>query len=175
MGIKESIEAIIFLGGDGVKIKDLAKTFEMSVIDMTNLLNEMKEEKKNTGLNISFGEETVFFITNPHCGADITRFYEHDTKPRKLSAAALETVSIIAYKQPVTKGVIEAIRGVACDSLIHALEDRNFIRVCGRKHGAGRPNLYEVTQNFLAYLNIEKVEDLPNYEQMRGYDDGEKK
>ncbi|MGL4392052.1 MAG: SMC-Scp complex subunit ScpB [Fusobacteriaceae bacterium] len=174
MGIKEELEAIIFIGGDGVKIKDLAKAFSMNVIEMVNILNEIKEDKKNTGLNLEFVDEMAYFITNPRCGAAITNFYEHDTKPRKISDAALETVSIIAYKQPVTKSIIEQIRGVSCDRLIQTLEERKFIRVCGRKDGPGRPNLYEVTSNFLAYLNIDKVEDLPNYEMMRG-SDGENK
>ncbi|MGL5123387.1 MAG: SMC-Scp complex subunit ScpB [Fusobacteriaceae bacterium] len=172
MGLKENIEAIIFLGGEGVKIKEISKSFSLSLLATINILNELKENRKNTGINIEFGDEMVYFVTNPHCGEAITNFYEQESKPKKLSGAALETVSIIAYKQPVTKSEIEAIRGVSTDRIIQTLEGKKFIQICGRKETPGRPNLYQITSNFLAYLDISKVEELPNYYEMRGNKNG---
>lgn len=166
MNIKQEVEAIIFLSGEGVKIKELAKHFSLSFIEMMDFLKELKDDRIDTGLNISFEEEKVFFVTNPLCGEGINRFFEQESKPKKISAAALETVSIIAYKQPITKSEIEAIRGVAVDGIVHTLEERKFIRVCGKKESAGRPNIYEITENFLAYLGIKSVEELPNYSEI---------
>lgn len=172
MNIKYQIEAILFLSGDGVKIKDLAKYFSLSFVEIMELLKELKDERIESGINISFEEEKVFFVTNPLCGEVINNFFEQESKPKKISAAALETVSIIAYKQPITKSEIESIRGVAVDRLIQTLEERKFIRNCGKKDTVGRPNLYEVTDNFLAYLGIKSVEELPNYKEISGKKNG---
>lgn len=168
MGIIEQIEAIIFLSGDGIKIKEISKYFSLNFFETINILTELKELRKNSGVNLEIGEEMVYFITNPYCGEAVVNFFEQESKPKKLSSAALETVSIIAYKQPVTKSEIETIRGVASDRIIQGLEERKFVRVCGRKETPGKPNLYEVTGNFLAYLGVNSVEELPNYHEMRG-------
>lgn len=168
MKIKQDIEAIIFLSGDGVKIKDLAKFFSFSFVETMDILTEMKNEKFDTGINLIFEDEKVCFVTNPNCGETVSNFFEPESKPKKISAAALETVSIIAYKQPVTKSEIEAIRGVSIERIVQTLEERKFIRVCGKKESIGRPNIYEVTENFLAYLGIKSVEELPNYKIISG-------
>lgn len=168
MNIKQEIEGILFLSGEGVKIKELSKHFSLSFINMMDILKELKEERKNTGLNLSFEEDKVFFVTNPICGEGINNFFEQEAKPKKISAAALETVSIIAYKQPITKSEIESIRGVSVDRLIQNLEEKRFVRVCGKKNTTGKPNLYEITEVFLAYLGINSVEELPNYKEISG-------
>lgn len=175
MGIKERIEAILFIGNDNIKIKEIAKYFKISVVETIDIIDKLKEERKNTGINIEMKDERIYFVTNPLCGETITLFFNQESKPKKLSKAALEVVSIIAYKQPVTKGDIEAIRGVAADGIVNSLEERNFVRTCGEKKSQGRPKLYEVTENFLAYLGIKKVEELPNYTEMRGENNGENK
>ncbi|MGL4954750.1 MAG: SMC-Scp complex subunit ScpB, partial [Cetobacterium sp.] len=87
--------------------------------------------------------------------------------PKKLSNAGLETLSIIAYRQPITKSEIEAVRGVSTDRVIQTLEERKFVRVCGKKEAIGKPNLYKVTDKFLSYLGISTVEELPQYEIMK--------
>jgi segregation and condensation protein B len=175
MGITENIEAIIFLGGEGVKLKELTKVFGLSIKELMEHVNLLRDKYKESGILVDFDDETVFFKTNPLCGEGVAKFFNQESAPRKLTAAALETVSIIAYKQPVTRGDIEAIRGVASDSIISGLEDRKFIRICGKRETPGRPNLYEVTDNFLAYLGISSVEELPNYKEMRGANNGENK
>ncbi len=168
MDIKERIEAILFIGDESIKIKEIAKYFSISVIEIIEVIDKLKEERKHTGINVEIKDERVYLVTNPLCGETINLFFNQETKPKKLSKAALEVVSIIAYKQPVTKGDIEAIRGVAADSIVNSLEERNFVRVCGEKKSQGRPKLYEVTENFLAYLGIKTVEELPNHTAMRG-------
>lgn len=168
MSLKRDIEAILFLSGEGVKIKELANHFCLSIVEVMNLLNELKEERGNSGINIVFEEGKVCFVTNPICGKEVTNFFDKESKPKKISAAALETVSIIAYKQPITKSEIEAIRGVSVERVLQNLEERKFIKICGKKESIGRPNLYEVTENFLSYLSIQRVDDLPNYKEISG-------
>ena len=103
MSIKSQVEAIIFLGGDENKIKDLAKFFKISIEDMLKILLELKDDRKDTGINIEIDSEIVYLSTNPLYGEVINNYFEQETKPKKLSSASIETLSIIAYKQPFTK------------------------------------------------------------------------
>lgn len=168
MELKNKIEAILFLGGDDLKIKELSKFFAIPVENIIQILEELKEERMDTGINIEITGEVVNLVTNPRYGEVINNFFEQETKPKKLSGAALETLSIIAYRQPITKSEIEAIRGVTVDRIIQSLEEKKFIRVCGKKESIGRPNLYEITPKFLGYIGIKSIEELPNYEEVKG-------
>ncbi len=167
MDIKPQLEAILFLGGEETKIKDLAKFFSLSIDKIIPVLYELKGERKSTGINLEITDDTVFLVSNPKYGEIITNFFEQEKKPRKLSASALDTLSIIAYKQPVTKSEVEQIRGVNIDSIIYTMENKKFIRVCGKQDSPGRPNLYEVTDKFLGYLGIDSVEELPQYYEIK--------
>lgn len=163
MSIKSEVESIIFLGGDENKIKDLAKHFAISIEDMLKILYELKEDRKDTGINVEVDSGLVFLSTNPLNGDSINRYFEQEKKPKKLSSAALETLSIIAYKQPVTKSEIENIRGVSVDRIMYTLEEKKFIKNCGKQESGRKANLYEVTDRFLAYLNIKSIDELPDY------------
>jgi len=166
--IKNKIEAILLLGGDEVKISDLAKFFALSEKEITDLARELRFERRNTGISLEIAGENIFLTTNPLYGEDVTKYFERGFTPRKLSAAAMETLSIIAYKQPITKGEISNIRkGMTVDGVIFSLLEKKFIRVCGVKKGPGRPKLYEVTDKFLGYLGVNAVEDLPNYQEIK--------
>ena len=167
MDIKPQLEAILFLGGEDIKIKDLAKFFSLSIDKLIPILYELKGERKSTGINIEIFDDTVYLVSNPKYGEVITNFFEQEKKPRKLSASTLETLSIIAYNQPVTKSEVEAIRGVNVDSIIYTMENKEFIRICGKKDSIGKPNLYEVTDKFLGYLGIDSVDELPNYYEIK--------
>ncbi|MGL5988973.1 SMC-Scp complex subunit ScpB [Cetobacterium sp.] len=167
MGIKEHIESILLLGGDEIKIRDLSKFFSITVEKILDLLEELKKERFNTGVNLEIDQEVVRLITNPRCGEIVNMYFKQDIKPKKLSNAGLETLSIIAYRQPVTKSEIEAVRGVSTDRVIQTLEERKFVCVCGKKESIGKPNLYEVTDKFLGYLGISTVDELPQYEIMK--------
>lgn len=167
IGIKEQIESILLLGGDEIKIKDLSKFFSISIDKILEILEELRMERIHTGINLEIHEELVYFITNPQCGDIINMYFKQDAKPKKLSNAALETLSIIAYRQPVTKSEIEQVRGVSTDRVIQTLEERKFVRICGKKETIGRPNLYEITNKFLGYLGVDSVEELPNYSEIK--------
>lgn len=167
MDIKNSIEAILLLGGDEIKIRELSKFFSLTIEEILKILEELRGERRDTGINIEINGELVNLVTNPRYGEVINKFFEQETKPKKLSGAALETLSIIAYRQPITKTEIEQIRGVSVERIIQNLEEKKFIRICGKKESIGRPNLYEVTDKFLGYIGIKKIEELPNYYEVK--------
>lgn len=161
--IKNQIEAILLIGGEEIKIKDLCSFFSISLEKMIPIIYELKGERKYSGINIEINGDFIYLVSNAKYGEIINNFFEQEKKPRKLSAPSLETLSIIAYNQPITKSEIEKIRGVKIDSIIGTMESKKFIRVCGKKESVGKPNLYEVTEKFLKYLGIDNVEELPNY------------
>ena len=88
-------------------------------------------------------------------------------RPERLSAPAMETLAIIAYRQPITKSAIEAVRGVSCDGMLQKLLDRELVRIGGRAELPGRPLLYETTEIFYEHFGIRSIDDLPNSEELR--------
>lgn len=100
------------------------------------------------------------FLTKPSYQPSISILLKQKSK-RRLSTAALETISIIAYKQPITKNQIEQIRGVNCDYAIQKLLDRELIEITGKADSVGRPLLYSTTQKFIEYFGINSLKDLP--------------
>ena len=167
MGIKNQVEAIIFLGGDENKIKDLARFFKISVEDMLKIILELKDDRRDSGINIEIDGELVYLTTNAIYGEVINNYFEQETKPKRLSSASIETLTIIEYKQPVTKSEIESIRGVSVDRIIANLEERKFVRNCGKQKTGRKANLYEVTDKFLSYLGIRDISELPDYQELK--------
>lgn len=170
--MKRDIEAILLLSGDDLQIEELSKYFKRGMDTIKDILFDIREEMRDRGINLYIKGGRVYLATNPKSGETVHCFFNQESRPKKLSAAAMETLSIIAYRQPVTKGDIEDIRGVAVDGVMNSLEEKKLIAVCGKREGIGRPNLYEVTDTFLAYMGIESVEELPNYREVRDRIDG---
>ncbi|MEP2775264.1 MAG: SMC-Scp complex subunit ScpB [Luteolibacter sp.] len=88
-------------------------------------------------------------------------------KPERLSGPAMETLAIVAYRQPITKAAIEAVRGVSCDGMIQKLLDRDLVRISGRAELPGRPLLYQTTELFFEHFGINSIDDLPNASELR--------
>jgi len=99
--------------------------------------------------------------------ADFVRHLFPGRKPSRLSGPAMETLAIVAYRQPVTKASLEAVRGVSCDGMLQKLLDRELVKVGGRAELPGRPLLYETTDLFFEHFGIKSVEDLPNSNELR--------
>jgi len=140
--------------------KKKANLLELSVIkEAIQLLNDTYEESGRTFriIEIAGGYQ---FATRPDVAAYVSRLYK-DRSRRRLSGAALETLSIIAYKQPVSKSDIENIRGVNCDEVIKSLLEKNLITITGRAESVGRPLLYGTTQDFLRHFGLGSMRDLP--------------
>jgi len=98
---------------------------------------------------------------------DFVRHLFPGRKPERLSGPAMETLAIVAYRQPITKAAIEAVRGVSCDGMIQKLLDRDLVRISGRADLPGRPLLYQTTDLFFEHFGINNIDDLPNASELR--------
>ena len=156
------MEAVLFTMGDSVEIARLAETIEEDVKKTKEILEDMKQryEKENRGITLIELEESVQLCTKP-------QMYEYLVKvaktPKKfvLTDTLLETLSIIAYKQPVTRLEIEKIRGVSCDHAVNRLLEFNLITEVGRLDAPGRPLLFGTTEEFLRSFGVKSLDDLP--------------
>ncbi|ADL07901.1 SMC-Scp complex subunit ScpB [Thermosediminibacter oceani] len=162
MGI---LEGILFSAGDPVAVEDLVKALEAPKEEVMRLINDMKQEynSKKRGIMISEVGEKVRLTTKP----DIYPYIETIFKPRvksQLSRAALETLAIIMFKQPITKTEIEAIRGVNVEKTLNSLLEKNLICEMGRLEAPGRPILYGTTQYCLEYFGLNSIEELTKLE-----------
>ena len=167
LDLKNKIEALIFLSKEPLSIDELSKYFKLEKQQIEEAVDELKEDKKNTGINLKIEKEILSFVTNPSCGEEIKNFFHPELKIKKLSKSTMETLAIIAYKGPITKGEIEVIRGVSAEKAIGNLLEKNLIYISGKRKSIGTPNLYNVTEDFYSYLSIEKEENLPGYEEFR--------
>ena len=159
--IEEKVEAIIFLAKEMVTVQELAQFYAMENFEMEEVLHSLKEKRKDSGINLKIENDVVYFVSNPLFGLDIKNFFNPEVKLKKLSKSAMETLAIIAYKGPVTKLEIEQIRGVSAEKSLAALQEKNLIYISGKKKAIGTPNLYEVSEEFYSYLNIQKKAQLP--------------
>ena len=167
LDLKNKIEALIFLSKEPLSIDELSKYFKLEKQQIEEAVNELREDKRNTGINLKIDKEILSFVTNPSCGEEIKNFFHPEMKIKKLSKSAMETLAIIAYKGPITKGEIEVIRGVSAEKAISNLLEKNLIYISGKKKSIGTPNIYNVTEDFYSYLNIDREENLPGYEEFR--------
>ncbi len=165
MEIKEAmaaIEAILFTMGDSVEISQIASVLDTSKEEARKIVRmlEDKYDQEGSGLKINWYEDAVQMSTRPEQYPNLIKIAQ---TPRKytLSDAVLETLSIIAYKQPVTKIEIENIRGVACDFALGKLLSYDLIRELGRKDAPGRPILFGTTEQFLRCFGVRTLDDLP--------------
>jgi len=165
--IEEKVEAIIFLSKEMITVKELAQFYNMENFEMEEILNNLREKRKNTGINLKIENGIACLVSNPLFGFDVKKFFNPEMKLKKLSRSAMETLAIIAYKGPITKAEIEQIRSVGVDTTMSNLLERKLIYISGRKKTAGTPNLYEVTDDFYSYLNIHGKQELPGSEQFQ--------
>ena len=163
--LSERVETLVFLSKDMLSIEELAKFFEVNNDEMKEIILKLKEDRKETGINIKIENNIVSLVSNPLFGEDVKKFFNPEMKLKKLSKSAMETLAIIAYKGPITKGEIEKIRGVGVEKVMSNLLEKNLVYISGKKKSIGTPNLYEVTEDFYSYLNIKNKDELPGYEQ----------
>ena len=160
--LKGRIEAILFVSGEAVEIKDLAKALRVSEQMLKKHLNELGDEydyNQRGFLLKRFGSK-VQLATRPLYSEDVVRLLQ-PVQQQSLSQAAMETLAVVAYKQPVTRAEVEQIRGVKCDYSLQSLMNKGMIEETGRKDTIGRPILYGTTDNFLSHFGIETLEALP--------------
>lgn len=157
------IESILFVSGDPVRTDVLAHSMNLTVQELDDALEELRDHLalENRGIQLNRSGDAVFLSINPKYAPQVELFLQ-PIQRQPLSQAVLETLSIIAYRQPATKGDVEAVRGVKCDYSVQALLNRGFIEECGRRETLGRPILYQTTNKFLQHFGIETLDELPN-------------
>ena len=165
--IAKVIEGVLFVSGDGVEIDEFKRKFDINDKEFNKSLDILKQKYgENSGINIITYKSKVQFCSNPSIVSDISDIL-NPIRERTLTKAALETVAIIAYKQPITRLEIENIRNVKnADYAIDLLLQNNLIEVVGRKDAVGKPLLFGTTDTFLKRFGLTSIEALPNYNEL---------
>jgi len=164
------IEALIFSSDDPISSSEILKAIKgidgedtsISSEEIESVIDELNTsyDSQNTQFRIMRIANGFLFATKPE-NAKYIGFLSSEKSKRRLSQAALETLAIIAYKQPITKPELETIRGVNSDYILTTLLEKNLIAICGRTETIGRPLLYSSTEEFLKYFGLNKLSDLP--------------
>lgn len=161
------LEALLFASPDPLSIEHLQTILEETdsdkIIKGVHALREAYE-KNGSGLTIVQVAGGFRMSTRPDLHPWLGRLAR--TRPSRLSRPALETLAIVAYRQPITKAEIEAIRGVLVDGVLKTLLERDLVRVLGRKREVGRPLLYGTTRKFLEYFGFQDITDLPSAQEI---------
>lgn len=171
-GIKNIVEALIFASDEEItirEIKDLLDTFRInvSIKEIEVSIDELNEEYENNcnAFEIIKLAGGYIFATRKKYSHFLGKLTA-ETQKKKLSQSAIETLAIIAYKQPITRSEIEFVRGVNVDYIVNSLLERDLITIKGRADGPGRPILYGTTTSFLKVLGLNAIEDLPKLKEI---------
>jgi segregation and condensation protein B len=160
------VESLLFVADEPVEIERLAEALQVHEDAIEAALQEMSADGANRGVRLQRKGDRVQLVTRPEAAAHIERFMGLE-KYGRLSQAALETLSIIAYRQPCTRTQIEAVRGVNSDSVIANLLTKGLVEEVGRLDTVGHPFLYGTTFSFLQHFGLKSLEDLPPLEPMQ--------
>ncbi|MBE5800952.1 MAG: SMC-Scp complex subunit ScpB [Clostridiales bacterium] len=160
--IANIIEAILFVAGEPVAIGDLAAALELSEMETIIAVEEMQRayNESRRGITLKRYGDHVRMETRPEYAAYVERLLQ-PVQRQSLSQTILETLAVIAYRQPATKGEVEQVRGVKCDYSIQSLLSKGLIQEVGRKEALGRPILYATTDRFLEHFGLSDIQDLP--------------
>lgn len=164
--IKAVIEALLFTSEKPLYIEQIKKILDnLEADEIRKVLEEMRfdYEQSHRGIRITEVAGGFQMITSPDFAPFLKKFYK-ERHVERLSKPALETLSIIAYKQPVTRLQIGSLRNVNVDGVMKTLLDKDLIRVAGRKKAPGRPKVYGTTRQFLEYFGLKSLEELPKIE-----------
>lgn len=164
--LKDILHSILFVAGDGIEKSFIAEKLSLSEKELDKAILELEKELSGTcGVHLIKYKNKIQLSSNP----DYAEFISEVLNPireKSLTRAALETLAIIAYKQPITKLEVEDVRRVNSDYAVQILLDQDMIEVVGRKDAVGKPLLFGTTENFLKRFNISNLSDLPDYEEL---------
>lgn len=164
--LKDVLYSILFVAGDGIEKSFLAEKLEVSEKEVEKALAELEKDLSgNCGVHLIRFKNKVQLSSNPNYASYISDVL-NPIREKSLTRAALETLAIIAYKQPITKLEVEDVRRVNSDYAVQILLDQDMIEVVGRKDAVGKPLLFGTTENFLKRFNITNLSDLPDYEEL---------
>lgn len=173
MEIKRIVEALLFAANRPMTCKQIQQIFpeleQPALAEIEAALDQIAEEYRQRPIELKQVASGYRFQVRPELSRWVGRLFEE--KPPRYSRALLETLAIIAYRQPVTRGDIEDIRGVSVSSsIIQTLLERDWVRVVGHKEVPGRPGLYGTTKQFLDYFNISALNQLPTLQEIKELD-----
>ena len=156
------IEAILFVSGEPVQLGAIARALEVTELEVSAAADELASDYdyNRRGICLKRFGSHIQLSTRPDYAPQIEKLLQPIQK-QSLSQAALETLAVVAYKQPVTRLDIEAVRGVKCDYSVQSLMNKGLIEEVGRKETLGRPILYGTTDAFLSHFGLTSLEDLP--------------
>ena len=164
--LKDVLFSILFVAGDGIEKSFLAEKLEVSEKEVEKALAELEKDLSGScGVHLIRFKNKVQLSSNPNYASYISDVL-NPIREKSLTRAALETLAIIAYKQPITKLEVEDVRRVNSDYAVQILLDQDMIEVVGRKDAVGKPLLFGTTENFLKRFNITNLSDLPDYEDL---------
>ncbi|WP_034849355.1 SMC-Scp complex subunit ScpB [Clostridium hydrogeniformans] len=158
-----ALESLLFVSGEPLKLKDIASMIECSISYTKEIIQELNKEynKELRGIKLVQINDSYQLVTKPENSDFIQKILKTNVR-QSLSQAALETLAIIAYKQPITRVDIDEIRGVKSESAVQKLLERNIIKEIGRLDVIGRPILYGTTEEFLKQFDMETLKELPS-------------
>ncbi len=167
--IKNTVEAALLAFDEPLSIKELLQLFpdeEITSNDVNEAINELDEDYQDRGIELKRLSKGYRLQTKQKYQSWLQNLYQQ--RPKKLSRALLETLALIAYRQPITRGEIEDIRGVAVSSkIIHYMMDRDWIRVLGYRDVPGKPAMLGTTKNFLDDYNLSSLQELPSLAEIK--------
>ncbi|MFZ3080247.1 MAG: SMC-Scp complex subunit ScpB [Bellilinea sp.] len=164
LSLDARIEAILFVAPAPVSIQQLAEALATAPGELEESLRRLDRALQNArGIRLQRHEGRYQLTTAPELAEEVEKFLGLEATAR-LSRAALETLAIVAYRQPITRPGVDAIRGVNSDGVIKSLLSKGLIQEIGRTEGPGRPILYGSTQDFLSHFGINSLDDLPPFE-----------
>ena len=162
--LSEIIEALLLSASRPISIDDMVKVFEdpkPSKDDIRNALNVIDDDCTNSGIELKRIASGYRLQVKQTLSSYVAKLWEE--KPQKFSKATLETLSLIAYKQPITRGEIEEIRGVTVGTqLMRGLMERGWVKIVGQRDVPGKPSLYSTTKEFLDYFGMQHLRELPD-------------
>lgn len=162
--LKDIVLSVLFVAGEGIEKFFIAEKLNLTEEEIDKVVEELKKDYSgDKAIHVITFKNKVQLASNPNY-ADYISEVLNPIREKSLTRAALETLAIIAYKQPITKLEIEDIRRVNCDYAVQVLSDQNMIEVVGRKDAVGKPLLFGTTENFLKRFNLTDLAELPDYE-----------
>lgn len=162
MSLSAALESLLFVSDKAVDPMAMARALGVQPEIVQDGLQRLADElvAADRGVRIQFQGTNVRMITRPDAAQAVEDFLNLDLTTR-LSAPALETLAVIAYRQPVTRAQIEAVRGVDCGGVLRTLQQRGLVEEAGRLEGVGRPILYAITEEFMHHFGLIRLDDLP--------------
>jgi len=167
INLKSAIEALIFVSGKPITLEQMKTVLgSADAVSLRQAIEGLKNDyaSQNRGMRIVEVAGGFQMIAATNYAGFLKKLFK-DRSPDKLSKPALESLAIIAYKQPLTRAQIESLRNVNVDGVMRSLTDKNLIRICGRKKIPGRPFVYGTTREFLEHFGLRSLDDLPKIEE----------